>query len=796
MKFIKKFETINLADIPTVGGKNASLGQMITGLSKQGITVPTGFAITAQAYWHYIAHNAFEPQLRQLMSSIGSAQDITTLQTAALKARELLANGQVPDDLAQEIITAYHDLSSHYKQENCDVAVRSSATAEDLPTASFAGQQETYLNISGNQALLESYKKCVASLFTDRAIVYRIDQGFDHGKVALSVGVQKMVRSDLACSGVAFSLETETGFPDVIMIDASYGLGESIVKGLVIPDQYLLYKPNLERGCDAIIKKQRGEKVSKIIYTNGGRESVATVAVPASEQQRFCLTDDEVVKLARMVLTIETYYSKLKGQWCPMDIEWAKDGVDNTLYIVQSRPETVQSQKQKQNTLVTYSIAQNKTLHALSCGLSIGRQIVSGRARVILSAKDIEQVQEGEILVTQMTDPDWVPAMKKAAGLVTERGGRTCHAAIVSRELNTPAIVGADAATTAITTGQVITLDCSKGAVGYVYDGQLQYTKTETSVAQLQKLPVQLMVNIADPDAAFSIGLLPVDGVGLARLEFMISSTIKVHPMALLNPEKVLDKAVAHNIDEITAGYTDKKQFFIDTLSRGIAMIAAAFNPRPIIVRLSDFKSNEYRNLIGGTFFEPIEENPMIGFRGASRYYNERYKPAFALECAALSRVRSSMGFKNVKIMVPFVRTVHEAEKVLHEMSEHGLVRGKNGLEIFMMCEIPSNVILIDAFSTLFDGISIGSNDLTQLTLGVDRDSEILASTFDERDPAVMQMLALSIEGARRNKIHSGICGQAPSDYPEIAQYVIERGIDSISLNADSVIPFLMRYKK
>lgn len=797
MKFVKKFETIGLQDIASVGGKNASLGQMITGLSAQGVAVPTGFAITAQAYWHYINHNKFEEPLRNLMSQIGSGTDIKIVQTAALQARDLLANGKIPDDLAQEIIAAYHDLSQYYGQENVDVAVRSSATAEDLPTASFAGQQETYLNITGEPLLLSSYKKCVASLFTDRAIIYRIEKGFDHFKVALSVGVQKMIRSDLACAGVAFSVDTETGFKDVIMIDASYGLGESIVKGLVIPDQYMVYKPALKNGFESIIKKQCGEKISKLIYTNGGSESVETAPVSHADQKRFCLTDDEVLQLARMVLTIETYYSGLKGQWCPMDIEWAKDGNDQKLYIVQSRPETVQSQKQKESTLVTYALAQKGAQpYAIASGLSIGRQIVSGVARVIISARDIDQVQEGEILVTQMTDPDWVPAIKKAAGLVTERGGRTCHAAIVSRELNTPAVVGADGVTTKIKTGQLITLDCAQGTIGLIFDGALPYKKIETPLASMPKLPVELMVNMADPDGAFNVGLLPVDGVGLARLEFIISNSIRVHPMALVHPEKVLDAAIAQKIAEITAEYADKKLFFIDTVARGIAMIAAAFNPRPVIVRLSDFKSNEYRNLIGGSYFEPEEENPMIGFRGASRYYNERYKEAFALECAALQKVRIQMGLTNVKIMVPFVRTVQEAEKVLHEMGIHGLVRGKDGLEIIMMCEIPSNVILIDAFAKLFDGISIGSNDLTQLTLGVDRDSEILAQQFDERDPAVMQMLKMAVDGARRNHIHSGICGQAPSDYPEIADFVIECGIDSISLNGDCVIPFLMRFKK
>ena len=795
MKYIKKFEDIGLSDLLMVGGKNASLGQMISGLAQQGIVVPTGFAITAQAYWDYITANGLYEALQTAMADIGDGSDFKKLQAITRGVRESIESGTVPDDLAQEIVSSYRELSKIYGVADVDVAVRSSATAEDLPTASFAGQQETYLNISGESALLASYKKCLASLFTDRAIVYRIEKGFDHFKVALSVGVQKMIRSDLACSGVAFSLDTETGFKDVIMIDGSYGLGESIVQGLVIPDQYLVHKPTFEKGFPSIVKKQRGEKITKLIYTKDSTKPVTTVDVSKEDQSRYCLSDDEVLQLARMVLTIEHYYSKLRGSWCPMDIEWAKDGVDKKLYIIQARPETVQSQKKNGAVYETYSIKPGNKKEVVVTGLSIGQQIVSGPARVIVSPRDVDLVQKGEILVTEMTDPDWVPAMKKSAGIITERGGRTCHAAIVSRELNTPAVVGADNATQKIKTGQLLTIDCAQGKTGFVYEGVVPFEKTQTSLDQLPKLPIALMVNIADPDAALNLSFLPVDGVGLARLEFIISNTIQVHPMALVHPEKVLDAAVAQKIAQITNGYGDQKEFFVDTLARGVAMIAAGFYPRPVIVRMSDFKSNEYRNLLGGAYFEMVEENPMIGFRGASRYYNERYREGFALECAALKKARVEMGFDTIKIMIPFVRTVQEAEAVLKEMAVHGLHRGKDGLEVYMMCEIPSNVIAVDAFSNYFDGMSIGSNDLTQLTLGIDRDSEILASQFDERDPAVKQMIKMSIEGAKRNNIHSGICGQAPSDYPEIAQFVIDCGIDSLSLNADSVIPFLQKYK-
>jgi len=799
MKFVKKFDELGVNDVALVGGKNASLGEMVVALGQKGISVPMGFAVTVEGYWHYCeANNLVEP-IKQLTNAISNVNDLAHIKKVGQKIRELIANGAIPEDLAHEIITAYQVLSALYNKDTCDVAVRSSATAEDLPTASFAGQQDSYLNISGEKELLDSYKKCVASLFNDRAIAYRIEQGFDHLKVALSVGVQKMIRSDLGCSGVAFSLDTETGFKDVVTIDASWGLGESIVQGVVIPDEFIVYKPMLSAGFAPIIKKRLGNKQTKIIY--GGDGPTKTITTSEDEQKTFTLTDTQILDLAKMVMTIEDHYSQKKGSWSPMDVEWARDGIDNKIYIIQARPETIHSGvAQNAHQITTYRLLseskQASKPHVLITGQSIGQQIVSGVARVIKSAQDIDQIQTGDILVTVMTDPDFVPIMKKAAGIITDQGGRTCHAAIVSRELKIPAIVGTMHVTSTIKTGQQVTIDCSQGKTGFVYDGLIQSEKVVVQLGQLPKLSVDVMVNIGDPDAAFATQKLPTQGVGLARLEFIISNTIKVHPMACVHPEKVTDKKIQKELDDLTYAYADKKQFFVDSLAQGVGMIAAAFYPRPVIVRLSDFKTNEYRNLLGGTYFEPIEENPMLGFRGASRYYHEQYRQAFALECAAMKKVRNEMGLTNIKIMIPFVRTVDEAHKVLQEMKSHELHRGNNGLEIYMMCEIPSNVILIDEFSALFDGFSIGSNDLTQLTLGVDRDSSFLSQFFDERDPAVLKMLKLAVEGSKRNKIHCGICGQAPSDFPEIAQFLIDEGIDSISLNADSVLPFLQRYKK
>jgi len=793
MDYIKPFKTIRLTDIPQVGGKNASLGEMIVNLSNCGIQIPDGFAITAQAYWYFIEYNHYKESLQKELRNLTNLQDLSNLEAVGSRIRQLIENGTMPDDLTQEIVTAYKTLSTEYNQQACDVAVRSSATAEDLPTASFAGQQETFLQVRGEQQLITCYKKCLASLFTDRAIVYRVQNGFDHFKVALSVGIQKMIRSDLASAGVAFSLDTETGFKDVVMINGSWGLGEMVVQGLVTPDEFCVHKPTLAQGFAPIIKKQRGDKNIKMMYDET-KKSVTKVPTSAQESQQLCLTDKEIIELSKQVVTIENYYSKIKDSWSPMDVEWAKDGLDGKLYIVQARPETIHALPNRAHATTEFHLTGNNTKKILVTGQSIGQQIASGTVRVIANVTDINQVQQGDIIVTTMTDPDWVPAMKRASGIITERGGRTCHAAIVSRELGIPAIIGASNATQILKTGQSVTLDCSSGSVGSVYDGILPFEKQTIAMDDMPSAPIPILVNIADPNSAFKISQFPVSGVGLARIEFIIANAIQIHPMALIHPERITDNKILDKITQLTAGYTDKKQFFIDTLSQGIGMIAAAFYPHKVIVRLSDFKTNEYHNLIGGEFFEQAEDNPMLGFRGASRYYNPRYQDAFALECAALVKARNIMGLSNIAIMIPFVRTVNEAEKVIAILSSHGLARNSD-LQLVMMVEIPSNVLLIEEFSAHFDGFSIGSNDLTQLTLGVDRDSDLLAPLFDERDPAVKKMMSMAITGARKADRFIGICGQAPSDYPELAQFLIDAGISSISLNYDAVIPFLMRYK-
>ena len=794
MNYIKWFDEIDLDDVSIVGGKNASIGTMVRELSSKGIRVPMGFAITAQAYWRFIDHNKMRDLIESNLSMLKSIQDIENVQRVGSTIRQMFINGQVPDDLEQEIIASYKKLSQLYTEDELAVAVRSSATAEDLPTASFAGQQETYLNIRGVKPLLESCKRCFASLYTDRAIVYRVENRFEHMQVALSIGVQKMVRSDCSVSGVAFSLDTESGFADVVTINSSYGLGEAIVQGMVDPDEFVVFKPTLEQGYAPIIKKFCGQKNIKIVYGTAGT-GTQKVAVPSQEQVMFSLNDEDLLFIARSVMTIEKHYSDRACRWVPMDVEWAKDGVDGLIYIVQSRPETIHA-KQEPKELVLYTLGPtSQQCRVVVTGRSIGQKIVSGPARVINNIADIADIKSGEILVTDITDPDWVPAMKKAVGLVTNRGGRTCHAAIVSRELGLPAIVGTVDGTESIKQGQIITLDCSRGDIGYVYDGAIPFSSEVVQLKSVPAVPVDIMVNLADPDSAFGVSMLPVAGVGLARMEFIITNSIKVHPMALLYPERVTDRVAAQKIAEYVKTYNDPRQFFIQTLAQGIGMIAAAFFPRPVIVRLSDFKSNEYRNLIGGSFFEPDEENPMLGFRGACRYYHDSYKEGFSLECAALQVVRNVMGLKNIKIMVPFVRTITEAQRVVTALAEHGLVMGQDGLQLIMMCEIPANVILIEEFARYFNGFSIGSNDLTQLTLGVDRDSALAFSEFDERDPAVMQMMKMAIEGAHRQQRTIGICGQAPSDYPEIAEFLIRLKIDSISLNPDSVLSFFKRYK-
>lgn len=787
MKYIKFFNEITLKDLPAVGGKNASLGEMISTLTQQGLKVPEGFAVTVDGYWDFLNHNKLVPELKKIIGTGIELDDITKLREIGKKLRSLIENADVPAVLSDEIIQAYKKLNSLYGQE-CDLAVRSSATAEDLPGASFAGQQETYLNVKGDQQLIESYKKCCASLFTDRAIMYRIEKGFDHFKVGLSVGVQKMIRSDKGCAGVMFTLDTETGFRDMIMIEASYGLGETVVKGLVTPDEFAVFKTTLIKGFKPIVRKKLGNKDTKLVYNQHGTEQQ-----PVSDHDRahFCLNDEQVLELSRAGVLIEKHYSTLHGSPTPMDIEWALDGIDGKLYIVQARPETVHSLDAKTHELTQYVLNNKSGAMPTVTGESIGQKIAHGTVRIIRSIKDVKTFSQGDILVTSMTDPDWVPLMKKASAIITDRGGRTCHAAIVSRELGISAIVGTLTATTALREGQQVTVDCSTGKTGFVYEGIIPFDVTTINMDSLPALPVDVMVNIADPDQAMIRSFLPVSGVGLARIEFIMGNLIKVHPMAVCEPKKVTDAEIVKTIQNLSQSYGDPKSYVVNRLAESIGMIAAAFYPHPVIVRTSDFKTNEYRNLIGGSYFEPEESNPMLGLRGASRYYNPLYAPAFALECAALKKVRDEMGFENVQIMIPFVRTCDEAHKIIELLSDNGLNRGNKGLKIIMMCEVPANVILIDKFLQYFDGISIGSNDLTQTVLAVDRDSELLSNLFDEQDPAVMSMMKQAIEGAERHEKYSGICGQAPSDHPEIARFLIECGIDSISLNVDSVMPFI-----
>jgi pyruvate,water dikinase len=785
VNYIRDLSTLSQQDVALVGGKTASLGEMIGALTQEGVRVPGGFAITAPAYHYFLQHNQMEEKINALIATV-DYNNHETLAKIGAQIRALIEQGSWPQDLQQEIVTAYEQLSTRYSTENCSVAVRSSATAEDLPNASFAGQQETWLNVVGANELLDACKRCFSSLFTDRAIMYRMEQGFAEEKIALSICVQKMVRSDLASSGVIFTLDVETGFQQVVSIAAAYGLGEAVVQGMVNPDEFLVYK----KEPYPIIQKRLGSKTIKFVF--GRKKFTETVPVPEADQHQFTLSDEQIGELAQLAIIIEKHYGR------PMDIEWAQDGLDGKLYIVQARPETVYGTR-KQLKLVRYQLkdAQPPTLLT---GQSIGQKIATGTARVIKDKKDLVQIAPGDILVTVMTDPDWVPFMKKSAGIVTDIGGRTCHAAIVSRELGIPAVIGTGNATKIIADGQTISLDTSHGSTGYVYDGKVEFTVTTIDVAEKLKLPCDLMVNLADPESAFAASFLPVAGVGLARLEFIINNSIGVHPMAIMDIEKVTDAQVRAAIRERAAAYPSLQDFFIDTLACGVGMLAAAFYPRPVIVRLSDFKSNEYRDLLGGSYFEPEEENPMLGWRGAARYTTPSYEKAFALECAALKKVCSahgerveSMGFDNIRIMVPFVRTLAEAQQTVAALAAHGLVRGQHGLQLFMMVEIPSNVLLLEKFAQYFDGFSIGSNDLTQLTLGVDRDSGLLHSLFDERDEAVKLFLLMAIEKARAAKKYIGICGQAPSDYPELADMLIKAGISSISLSIDAVLPFIER---
>jgi pyruvate,water dikinase len=783
-RFIRWFSELGVADVPLVGGKNASLGEMFRELGAQGVRVPNGFAITAEAYRHVLDQADAWPGLHRALDGL-DAKNVDDLARRAQAAREIVQGAPLPADLSAEILAAYARLNAEYGDE-LTVAVRSSATAEDLPTASFAGQHETFLNISGEARLLDSVRLCFASLFKDRAISYRVDKGFDHFKVFQSVGVMKMVRSDRAASGVIFSLDTETGFRDVVFITGAYGLGENVVQGTVDPDEFYVFKPTFRQGHHTVLRRKLGGKEIRMVYAKtAGRETTRNVPTPRDDQQRYCISDDEVLTLADAAIKIENHYSRKAGRPTPMDVEWAKDGLDGQLYIVQARPETVASQKPL-SLIDEYRLAAEGTVRV--SGRAVGGKIASGRARVITDVAQLNEFKPGEVLVADTTAPDWGTVMKIAAAIVTNHGGRTCHAAIVAREMGIPAVVGCERATSAIRTGDEITVSCAEGAEGRVYAGAIAFTTTSTDVSTLARPQTRLMVNLGNPDTAFQTSLLPNDGVGLARMEFIVAEHIKVHPMALVHPAKIDDAAVRDEIARLTRSFAQPADYFVRQLSEGVGTIAAAFYPKPVIVRMSDFKTNEYASLLGGRWFEPAEANPMLGFRGASRYAHPAYAEGFALECAAMKRVRGEMGLTNVKLMIPFCRRVREGERVLQAMAAHGLARGVDGLEIYVMCEIPNNVIQIDAFAQLFDGFSIGSNDLTQLVLGVDRDSDIVAFDFDERDPGVKEMIRQTIEGARRNHRHAGICGQAPSDYPEMAEYLVELGIDSMSVTPDTLL--------
>ena len=777
------FDELQLKDIPEVGGKNASLGEMRQNLQKKGVNIPDGYAITAAAYRHLIESSGIWDSIKEILKDLDT-HDMDNLRTRGKKVRDLIYNAPVPKDLRDEIVKAYRKLCDEYGK-NTDVAVRSSATAEDLPDASFAGQQETFLNIRGEEALIEACKRCFASLFTDRAISYRFDKGFDYETVFLSIGVQKMVRSDIGASGVIFSIDTESGFKDVVLITSSYGLGETVVQGTVNPDEFYVFKPTLKTGFRPIVQKKLGTKEIKMIYSKKGIDPTEIKPVPKAQREVFSITDDETITLAKWACIIEDHYSAEAGYFKPMDIEWGRDGKTGELFILQARPETVQSQKDA-NVLESYVLLEQKK--PLVTGTAVGSKIGAGPVNVIASVSDIKNFKKGEVLVTNMTDPDWEPIMKIAAAIVTNKGGRTCHAAIVSRELGVPCIVGTGKGTEALRKSKEATVSCAEGEIGNVYDGVLKYEVQRVNLQNLQRPKTKIMMNVGNPDNAFDVANIPNDGVGLARLEFIINQYVRIHPMALVQFEKVTDKKVRKEIEAITKGYENRTDFFVDKLAQGIAKIGAAFYPNEVITRMSDFKSNEYANLIGGKYFEPVEENPMIGWRGASRYYDDKYRDGFALECKAMKKVRNEMGLTNVQPMVPFCRTVEEGKRVIEVMRDNGIIQGENGLEIYMMVEIPSNVILIEEFGKIFDGFSIGSNDLTQLTLGLDRDSAQVAHIFDERNEAVQTLVRDVITKARKMGKKIGICGQAPSDYPEFARFIVECGIDSMSLNADTVI--------
>ncbi|MEM7194907.1 MAG: phosphoenolpyruvate synthase [Pseudomonadota bacterium] len=770
------FSELSMNDVPSVGGKNASLGEMISNLSSAGISVPNGFATTAQAYRDFIHHDDLNTNIQSMLSEL-NVDNVVDLRECGAKIRALVENHPLPEKLETDIREAYAQLCT---SPESTVAVRSSATAEDLPDASFAGQQETFLNVQGVDEVLHRVRQVFASLFNDRAIAYRVHQGFAHEDVALSAGIQRMVRSDRGSSGVMFTIDTESGFSDAVFITASWGLGECVVQGSVNPDEFYVYKPALAADRPSIVRRTRGSKLIKMVYDENPQSDhkVKTVDVPIEEQMQFALTDEDIVELAKMAVTIEQHYSR------PMDIEWGKDGATGELFILQARPETVES-RSSANMLQRYQL--NETGRVLITGRSIGQRIGSGKVRLVPGIDQLDQVRDGDVLVTDMTDPDWEPVMKRASAIVTNRGGRTCHAAIIARELGVPAIVGCETATDVLTDGQPVTISCAEGDTGNVYEGILDFTLTETNLNAMPELPFKIKMNVGNPERAFALSKIPNAGVGLARLEFIINNMIGIHPKALLNLESMAP-GVQQTVMQRIGGYASPRQFYIDKLVEGIASLGAAFSPKPVVVRLSDFKSNEYANLIGGEAFEPEEENPMLGFRGASRYISEDFRECFELECEALRRVRDDMGLTNIEIMVPFVRTLGEADEVIELLMQNGLRRGQNDLRVIMMCEIPSNALLADQFLERFDGFSIGSNDLTQFTLGLDRDSAIIAHLFDERDPAVKVMLSRAIEACRKTEKYVGICGQGPSDHPDLAFWLMEQGINAVSLNPDTVL--------
>jgi len=794
-RIVLPLEAVGMDAIALVGGKSASLGEMIANLSQAGVAVPSGFAITTTAYYDFMKQSGLEAFIAEQVATV-DYNDIITLRRAGQKIRQAISSTRFPYELSEEIIAAYHQLSQQYGQEQTDVAVRSSATAEDLPDASFAGQQETFLNVRGPAALIDAVRNCFASLFTDRAISYRQNFGYDHFSIGLSVCVQKMVRADLGASGVAFSLDTESGFKEVVVINGSFGLGEMVVQGAVSPDEFIVFKPCMQQGYTPIIEKKLGVKDKKMVYGESSDERTKIIPVEKKQQQHFCLNDTQIMQLATWVRCIETYYSEKKGRWCPMDIEWAVDGLTNELYIVQARPETIHSRKEH-HLITTYTIDHaGAPAKQLLKGIAVGDKIAAGKVNILFSLDNRlitgSEFKPGDVLVTDMTDPDWEPIMKMASAIVTNKGGRTCHAAIVAREMGIPAIVGCGDATELLNAGQEITVSCAEGSDGIVYEGILPFREEQLDLSKLPSIRTPLMLNVGSPAMAFQFTHLPNKGVGLAREEFIINNYIKAHPLALLQHRQLNDPELSAKIAQLIQGHANETDYFVDKLAYGVGKIAAAFYPEKVIVRFSDFKSNEYFNLLGGKYFEPKEENPMLGWRGASRYYSPQYKPAFELECKALRKVRETMGLKNVVVMIPFCRTVEELKLVLATMEEFGLRRGQQGLEVYLMAELPSNIMMAEEFSAYIDGFSIGSNDLTQLTLGLDRDSSLVANLYDERNPAVQRMIAHLIKVAKQQKVKVGICGQGPSDFPEFTKFLIAQGIDSISVTPDAIIKTVM----